>query len=71
MIDQATLHELVGFQVDAARALPALSLYLDVDPRHRTTDEYRLALRHLLAAVDGQASKEDCARSRALRRKGI
>lgn len=60
MIDQATLHELVGFQATQQGA-PLLSLYLDVDPRHRTTDEYRLALRHLLAAVDGQASKEDCA----------
>jgi peptide chain release factor subunit 1 len=61
MIDQATLHELVGFQ-STQKSAPTLSLYLDVDPRHRTTDEYRLALRHLLATVDGQASKEDCAR---------
>ncbi|HSN73507.1 MAG TPA: Vms1/Ankzf1 family peptidyl-tRNA hydrolase [Anaerolineae bacterium] len=61
MIDQATLHELVGFQSTQKNAA-TLSLYLDVDPRHRTTDEYRLALRHLLTAVDGQASKEDCAR---------
>jgi peptide chain release factor subunit 1 len=60
MIDQATLHELVGFQA-AQTGAPILSLYLDVDPRHRTTDQYRLALRHLLAAVDGQANKEDCA----------
>ncbi len=60
MIDQATLHELVGFHA-AHGSAPILSLYLDVDPRRRTTDEYRLALRHLLAAVDGQASKEDCA----------
>lgn len=61
MIDQATLHELVGFQATQNGA-PTLSLYLDVDPRHRTTDEYRLALRHLLASVDGQATKEDCTR---------
>lgn len=60
MIDQATLHELVGFQA-AQPGAPVLSLYLDVDPRHRTTDEYRLALRHLLAAVDGHARKEDSA----------
>jgi peptide chain release factor subunit 1 len=59
MIDQATLHELVGFQ-STQKSAPTLSLYLDVDPRHRTIDEYRLALRHLLAAVDGQARKEDC-----------
>ncbi len=61
MIDQATLHELVGFQ-PTQKGAPTLSLYLDVDPRHRTTDEYRLALRHLLASVDGQATKEDCTR---------
>jgi peptide chain release factor subunit 1 len=61
MIDQATLHELVGFQ-STQRGAAMLSLYLDVDPRRRTTDEYRLALRHLLASVDGQASKEDCTR---------
>ncbi len=61
MIDQATLHALVGFQA-TQKSAPALSLYLNVDPRHRTTDEYRLALRHLLAAVDGQANKEDSAR---------
>jgi peptide chain release factor subunit 1 len=61
MIDQATLHGLVRFQ-STQKTSPALSLYLDVDPRHRTTDEYRLALRHLLASVDGQANKEDCTR---------
>lgn len=61
MIDQATLHGLVGFQ-STQKAAPMVSLYLDVDPRHRTTDEYRLALRHLLASVDGQANKEDCTR---------
>lgn len=61
MIDQATLQELVGFQ-STQKGAPTLSLYLDVDPRQRTTDEYRLALRHLLEAVDGQTSKEDRAR---------
>lgn len=61
MIDQAGLQELVGFQATQTGAL-TLSLYLDVDPRQRTTDEYRLALRHLLNSVDGQASKEDRAR---------
>lgn len=61
MIDQATLQALVGFQ-STHKTAPALSLYLDVDPRRRTTDEYRLALRHLLATVDGQANKEDSAR---------
>ena len=36
-----------------------LSLYLDVDPRQRNPDEYRLAMRHMLAAVDGQVARED------------
>ncbi len=58
MIDQAALQALVGFQATQKDA-STLSVYLDVDPRQRTTDEYRLSLRHLLAAADGQASKED------------
>ncbi len=39
-----------------------LSVYLNVDPRTRTTDEYRLALRHLLESVQGQAAAHDRAR---------
>ncbi|MEA3337649.1 MAG: Vms1/Ankzf1 family peptidyl-tRNA hydrolase [Chloroflexota bacterium] len=58
MIDQAALQELVGFQAKRREA-PVVSLYLDVDPRTRTTDEYRLALRHLLNSVNGQATRED------------
>jgi peptide subunit release factor 1 (eRF1) len=58
MIDQSELQELVGFQA-AHKDTTVLSLYLDVDPRQRTVDEYRLALRHLLASVDGQATKQD------------
>jgi peptide subunit release factor 1 (eRF1) len=61
MIDQAALQELVGFHA-ARKDAPVLSLYLNVDPRHRTTDEYRLALRHLLDQVDDQADSQDRAR---------
>lgn len=58
MIDQSELQALVGFQA-ARREAPVLSLYLDVDPRGRTVEEYRLAMRHLLQAVEGQAAKQD------------
>lgn len=61
MIDQSELQKLVEF--DAARKdATVLSLYLDVDPRGRTVDQYRLAMRHLLESVDGHANKQDRAR---------
>ncbi|MCB0001095.1 MAG: hypothetical protein KDI07_03025 [Anaerolineae bacterium] len=61
MIDQSELQKLVDF--DAPRKdVTVLSLYLDVDPRSRTVEEYRLAMRHLLESVDGQANKQDRAR---------
>jgi len=44
MIQEADLRELVEFD---GQGSPVLSLYLDVDPRHRTTDKSRLALRRL------------------------
>ena len=44
MIQEADLRELVEFD---GQSSPVLSLYLNVDPRHRTTDKYRLALRRL------------------------
>ncbi|MEZ4833160.1 MAG: Vms1/Ankzf1 family peptidyl-tRNA hydrolase [Caldilineaceae bacterium] len=34
---------------------PVLSVYLNVDPRDRTAEQYRLALRNLLAQVEAQA----------------
>ncbi len=36
-----------------------LSLYLNVDPREQTTDEYKLALRQMLKEVDGVAATAD------------
>lgn len=61
MIDQAALQELAGFQA-AQKSARVLSLYLNVDPRTRTTETYRLALRHLLESVQGQAAAADIAR---------
>lgn len=61
MIDQAALQELAGFQA-AKKNARVLSLYLNVDPRTRTTESYRLALRHLLESVQGQAAPDDIAR---------
>lgn len=61
MIDQSDLQKLVGFDASSKEAA-VLSLYLDVDPRGRTVEQYRLALRHLLESVNGNATKEDRAR---------
>ena len=61
MIDQSELQKLVEFNADR-KDINVLSLYLDVDPRGRTVDQYRLAMRHLLESIDGHANKEDRAR---------
>lgn len=61
MIDQSELQKLVEFDA-ASKDATVLSLYLDVDPRGRTVEEYRLAMRHLLESVDGHANKQDRAR---------
>lgn len=45
MFHEAELRELVEFD---GQGSPVVSLYLDVDPRHRTADEYKLVLRKLL-----------------------
>ncbi len=44
MIQEADLRELVEFD---GQSSPVLSLYLNVDPRNRTVEKYRLALRRL------------------------
>lgn len=61
MLNEAALQALASFQA-ASDAAPVLSLYLNVDPLQRTTDTYKLALRHLLDSVDGVVPKEDRAR---------
>lgn len=58
MFSEKDLQELVGFHSEES---PVLSLYLDVDPTKRTTDEYKLVLRGLLKEVTGQAWREDIA----------
>lgn len=57
MFSQDDLRELATVECDA----PMLTLYLNVDPTERTTDEYKLALRQMLKQVDGQASQDDVA----------
>lgn len=56
MFSENDLQELVGFHSEES---PVLSLYLDVDPTKRTTDEYKLVLRGLLKEVAGQAQRKD------------
>jgi peptide subunit release factor 1 (eRF1) len=58
MFSENDLQELVEFQGEES---PVLSLYLDVDPTKRTTDEYKLVLRGLLKEVAGEAQREDIA----------
>jgi hypothetical protein len=57
MLSQNDLQQLASYQ-----GADVLSLYIDVDPTQHTTDEYRLALRHLLKSANGQAAAEDIAR---------
>lgn len=56
MFSENDLQELVGFHSEES---PVLSLYLDVDPTKRTTDEYKLVLRGLLKKISGQAQRKD------------
>ena len=48
MIQEENLRELVEFD---GQNYPVLSLYLNVDPRQRSTEKYRLALRRLFATA--------------------
>jgi len=56
MFSENDLQELVRFHSEES---PVLSLYLDVDPTKRTTDEYKLVLRGLLKEISGQARRKD------------
>ena len=40
---------------------PTLSVYLNVDPTERTTDEYKLSLRQMLKQAEGLAAADDIA----------
>jgi len=55
MFKQRNLRKLAAYQAET----PVLSVYLNVDPTERTTDEYKLALRHMLKQVEGLAAPED------------
>jgi peptide subunit release factor 1 (eRF1) len=57
MFRQKDLQELAAYQGQT----PILSVYLNVDPTERTTDEYRLALRQMLKRANGFAAQEDIA----------
>jgi len=58
MISEQELQELVDFR---AKESSVLSLYLNVDPRQHTKDEYRLALKSMLKKVADEASAKDLA----------
>ncbi len=57
MIDERELRELAQVQIET----PVLSVYLDVDPTKRTTEEYLLALRSMLKENQERADPEDIA----------
>lgn len=57
MFKPENLRELAAYEAQT----PILSLYLNVDPTEHTTDEYKLALRHMLKQADGVAASEDMA----------
>ncbi|HLF26018.1 MAG TPA: hypothetical protein VJG32_06760 [Anaerolineae bacterium] len=57
MLSQNDLQQLATYQ-----GSDVLSLYINVDPTQQTTDEYRLALRHLLKRANGGANSQDIAR---------
>lgn len=56
-IDEKELRELAKIQTE----VPILSVYLNVDPTQRTSEEYLLSLRQMLKQVEGQAAPEDIA----------
>lgn len=55
MFKAEELRELAAVQTQT----PILSVYLNVDPREHTTDEYKLALRQMLKNVQKTAQAED------------
>jgi rubrerythrin len=54
-IEEKELRELAKIEYET----PILSVYLNVDPMERTSDEYLLSLRHMLEAVENQAARAD------------
>ena len=58
MISEKELQSLAAYE---ASDTPVVSLYLNVDPLHRTTDGYKLRLRGLLRDVDQPELADDLA----------
>ncbi|MGD1994764.1 MAG: host attachment protein [Anaerolineae bacterium] len=56
-IQEKEVKELAQFESET----PILSVYLNVDPTERTTEEYLLSLRQMLKEVEGQAAPKDIA----------
>jgi len=59
MLSQHDLQQLASYE-----GSDVVSLYLNLDPARQTSEEYRLALRHLLASINGRVS-DDIARIEA------
>lgn len=57
MFDERALRELASIQAEG----PILSVYLNVDPKQRTPEEYKLKLRGLLKCVEGEVDPADLA----------
>jgi len=57
MLSQTDIQQLASYQ-----GTDVLSLYINVDPTQKSTDEYRLTLRHLLKSVNGHGAAEDVER---------
>lgn len=55
MLTYADIQHLVGYE---NHEHAVLSVYLDVDPRHRSVEQYRLALRNLLDQAEGANPKD-------------
>jgi len=55
MFGQEDLRELASYEAQTS----ILSVYLNVDPTERTTDEYKLALRQMLREAEDVAAPED------------
>jgi len=55
MFDESLLRDLATIEASG----PVLSVYLDVDPKQHTAEEYRLILREMLKSVEGQTDTAD------------
>ncbi|MEN8098375.1 MAG: hypothetical protein ABFQ89_04815, partial [Chloroflexota bacterium] len=56
MITESRLQKLAGFEPTGS---PVVSLYLNVDPKQRTSGAYKLRLRGLLKGIDEDAIRSD------------